>query len=208
MTLRLSPGARVRTCRRSSAPVPGAMPRLRLRDRGAAKPGPESATSSRAVPGPAAVSGTAKRPCPLLAKCSVVRRACAPTRTGPEGRISATYSPAGPSTLSRATNRRERSPISRKRGRVALTTTGSRIVTSAWACPTRVPLQAVTITRPVPLKAGTGKVTFAVPSAPTFTTPENRASGASVGGASASSAPPASPPERIAPALPCMPSIR
>jgi hypothetical protein len=82
------------------------------------------------------------------------------------------------------------------------------MITSACAWPTRLPLQAVTITRPVPLKAGSGKVTLAAPSGPTVTTPENSASGAWVGGASASSPPPASPPERIAPAEPCMPSIR
>ena len=46
------------------------------------------------------------------------------------------------------------------------------MITSAWACPTRSPLQAVTITRPVPLKAGIGKVTLAAPSGPTVTTPE------------------------------------
>ena len=33
------------------------------------------------------------------------------------------------------------------------------MITSACACPTRSPLQAVTMTRPVPLKAGIGKVT-------------------------------------------------
>ena len=53
-----------------------------------------------------------------------------------------------------------------------VSTTGSRMITSAWAWPTRVPFQAVTMTRPVPLKAGSGKVTCAVPSGPTVTTPE------------------------------------
>ncbi len=124
------------------------------------------------MPGPAAVSGIANWPLAPASSRSVWRSALAPTTTGPVGLRSTVYSPACPSTLSRATNRRERSPVSRKRGSVALSTTGSRMITSAWACPTRSPLQAVTMTRPVPLKAGIGKVTLAAPSGPTVTTPE------------------------------------
>ena len=59
------------------------------------------------------------------------------------------------------------SPINRKRGSVAVTTTGSRTTTSAEAWPTLSLLQATAITRTVPTKAGMSKLTSAVPSAPT-----------------------------------------
>jgi hypothetical protein len=71
-----------------------------------------------------------------------------------------------------ATWTRERSPTLRKRGRVPVTITGSRMITSAWAAPTFARLQAVTITRPVPLKDGRGKLTLARPSGPTAIGPE------------------------------------
>ena len=64
------------------------------------------------------------------------------------------------------------SPINRKRGSVAMTTTGSRTTTSAEAWPTLSLLQATAITRTVPVKAGMAKFTSAVPSAPTLTMPE------------------------------------
>ncbi len=44
--------------------------------------------------------------------------------------------------------------------------------TSDEACPTCDFVQATAITRAEPLKAGTSKLTRAVPSGPTFTTPE------------------------------------
>jgi hypothetical protein len=104
--------------------------------------------------------------------------------------------------------KRERSPTARKRGRVPATTTGSRMITSAPALPTRSFVQATAITRAVPLKAGMSKVTFAVPSASTFTTPEKRARGSWVGGMPSRGFTPMSPPERIAPRVPCIPSMR
>ena len=64
------------------------------------------------------------------------------------------------------------SPWSRKRGRVAVTTTGSRTMTSPEAWPTLSSVHATAITRTVPAKAGMSKVTSAVPSGPTVTMPE------------------------------------
>ena len=68
--------------------------------------------------------------------------------------------------------KRDWSPTERKRGNVPASTTGSRTITSAVALPTRSFDQATAMTRSVPLKAGTSKVTSAVPSGPTVTTPE------------------------------------
>ena len=64
------------------------------------------------------------------------------------------------------------SPVSRKRGRVAVSTTGSRTITSDVARPSLVALQATAMTRAVPAKSGISKLTSAVPSAPTVTMPE------------------------------------
>ena len=64
------------------------------------------------------------------------------------------------------------SPVSRKRGSVAVTTTGSRTITSSVACPTLSLLQATAITLTVPAKAGMSKLVSAVPSGPTVTMPE------------------------------------
>ena len=64
------------------------------------------------------------------------------------------------------------SPVSRKRGSVAVTTTGSRTITSSEAWPTLSLLQATAITRTVPAKAGMSKLVSAVPSGPTVTMPE------------------------------------
>ena len=60
-----------------------------------------------------------------------------------------------------------RSPVSRKRGSVAVSTTGSRTVTSPMARPTLSLLQATAITRTVPAKAGMSNATSAVPSGST-----------------------------------------
>ena len=65
-----------------------------------------------------------------------------------------------------------RSPVKRKRGSVAVTTTGSRTTTSPEACPVLSLLQATAMTRTVPEKAGMSKLTSAVPSGPTVTMPE------------------------------------
>ncbi len=54
-------------------------------------------------------------------------------------------------------------------------------MTSSLALPTRVFVQATAASRIVPLNGGRSKPTSALPSAPTFTTPEKSASGASVG---------------------------
>ncbi len=59
-----------------------------------------------------------------------------------------------------------RSPVSRKRGSVAVSTTGSRTITSPWRVPTLSFDQATAITRTVPAKAGMSKATSAVPSRP------------------------------------------
>ena len=65
-----------------------------------------------------------------------------------------------------------RSPVSRKRGRVAVSTTGSRTVTSPEAWPTLSFDQATAITRTVPANAGMSNRTSAVPSDFTLTMPE------------------------------------
>ena len=65
-----------------------------------------------------------------------------------------------------------RSPVSRKRGKVAVSTTGSRTITSPEARPTLSLLQATAITRTVPANAGISNVTSAVPSGLTVTMPE------------------------------------
>ena len=64
------------------------------------------------------------------------------------------------------------SPLRRKRGKVAVSTTGSRTVTSPTALPTLSLLQATAITRTVPAKAGMSNSTSAVPSRLTVTSPE------------------------------------
>ena len=65
-----------------------------------------------------------------------------------------------------------RSPVNRKRGRVAVSTTGSRTVTSTVARPSLVALQAIAMTRAVPANSGMSKLISAVPSAATVTMPE------------------------------------
>ena len=87
-----------------------------------------------------------------------------------------------------------------------MTTTGSRTIMSAWAEPTFDFDQATAMTRTEPLNAGRSNETLAAPSAPTLTTPENRASGGWVGRLP-SRLPELSPPVCSAPAAPCMPSI-
>ena len=74
------------------------------------------------------------------------------------------------------------SPLSRKRGKVAVSTTGSRTVTSVVARPSLVELHATAITRAVPANSGMSKLISAVPSGPTVTMPEYSASGFCVGG--------------------------
>ena len=56
------------------------------------------------------------------------------------------------------------SPLSRKRGSVAVSTTGSRTVTSVVARPTFVELHATAITRAVPANSGMSKLISAEPS--------------------------------------------
>lgn len=87
------------------------------------------------------------------------------------------------------------SPVRRKRGKVAVSTTGSRTVTSPDARPTLSRLQATAMTRTVPAKAGISNVTSACPER-TSTIPEYSASGACDGGLPFNS-PPASPPVLI-----------
>ena len=65
-----------------------------------------------------------------------------------------------------------RSPLSRKRGSVAVSTTGSRMMTSPAARPTLSFDQATAITRAVPAKSGMSNATSAVPSGLTVTMPE------------------------------------
>ena len=65
-----------------------------------------------------------------------------------------------------------RSPLSRKRGSVAVTTTWSRMVTSDVARPTLSRDHATAITRAVPAKSGMSNTISAVPSGLTVTTPE------------------------------------
>ena len=60
----------------------------------------------------------------------------------------------------------------KKRGNVAVSTTGSRTTTSVDALPTLSLLQATAITRTVPAKAGISNETCALPSGPTVTIPE------------------------------------
>ena len=66
--------------------------------------------------------------------------------------------------------------------------------------------QATAASRTEPLNAGRSKVTVALPSSSSFTTPEKSASGGWVGRLP-SRLPPVSPPVWMAPAAPCMPSI-
>jgi len=100
-----------------------------------------------------------------------------------------------------------RSPLSRKRGSVAVSTTGSRTVTSVVARPTLVAVQATAMIRAVPANSGMSKPISALPSGPTVTMPEYSASGFCVGGLPCSSAAAPSPPVRIWPRVPCMPSM-
>jgi hypothetical protein len=104
--------------------------------------------------------------------------------------------------------KRDRSPTERNRGSVPARTTGSRTITSALALPTRSLDQATAMTRTVPLNAGMSKSTVASPSASTFTTPEKRASGSWVGGMPSRGFGSMSPPARMAPRVPCIPSMR
>ncbi len=76
------------------------------------------------------------------------------------------------------------------------------------ACPVRPRVQATAITFTLPLKAGIGKLAFAVPSGATLRTPVKNATGGWVGTSPSSPLGAASPPERICPRVPCMPSIR
>ena len=99
------------------------------------------------------------------------------------------------------------SPLSRKRGKVAVSTTGSRTITSVVARPSLVAVQATAITRAVPANSGMSNSICALPSAATVTIPEYSASGFCVGGEPCSSAPAESPPVRSWPRVPCMPSI-
>ncbi len=99
------------------------------------------------------------------------------------------------------------SPLSRNRGSVVVSTTGSRTVTSVVARPSFVAVHATAITRAVPANSGMSKLISAVPSLPTVTIPEYSASGFWVGGLPWSSAPAESPPVLIWPRVPCMPSI-
>ncbi len=64
------------------------------------------------------------------------------------------------------------SPLKRKRGSEAVTTTGSRTTTSPEAWPVLSLLQAIAITRTVPVNAGISKLTSAVPSSLALTMPE------------------------------------
>ena len=86
--------------------------------------------------------------------------------------------------------------------------TGSRTITSLEAEPTLPALHATAVRRTVPLKSGSWNSTLAVPSAPTWTMPENRASVASTGGLPCIAISPPSPPERSLPRSARMPSIR
>ena len=61
------------------------------------------------------------------------------------------------------------SPLSRKRGSVAVSTTGSRTITSTVARPSFVAVQAIAMTRAVPANSGISKLTSAEPSAATVT---------------------------------------
>ena len=87
-----------------------------------------------------------------------------------------------------------------------MSTTASRTITSPEAWPTLSFDHATAITRTVPANAGMSNDTSAVPSGFTVTTPENSASGGCVGGVAPSEAAAPSPPVRIAPRVPCMPS--
>jgi hypothetical protein len=64
------------------------------------------------------------------------------------------------------------SPLSKKRGKVAVSTTGSLMTTSVLARPSLVAVQATAITRAVPANSGMSNETSALPSAATVTMPE------------------------------------
>jgi hypothetical protein len=65
-----------------------------------------------------------------------------------------------------------RSPDRMNRGSVAVSTTGSRTVTSPDARPSLSRDHATAITRTVPANSGMSNATSALPSAPTRTMPE------------------------------------
>ena len=91
---------------------------------------------------------------------------------------------------------------------MAVTTTGSRTMTSAEALPTLPAAHATAITLTVPLKAGISNVASALPSGPTFRIPENFATISCAGGADSPMPPPPSPPVRNWPRVADRLSIR
>ena len=115
--------------------------------------------------------------------------------------------PAWPSTLCSASSSRASSPKVRNRGADTVTATGSRTIVSLEAAPTLPALQATAVRRTVPLKSGSWNSALAVPSGPTWTMPENKASVASTGGLPCTDISPPSPPERSLPRSARMPSI-
>ena len=76
---------------------------------------------------------------------------------------------------------------------------------TAWPTPALV--QAMAMTRTLPLKSGKGKLTRAWPWASRRTMPEKKATSSSVGGGPWMRPIPPSPPERTTPGTPCMRSM-
>ncbi len=131
----------------------------------------------------------------------------APNSDSPSAVTSSAISPAGASAFTISSSRRLVSPGAMNRGTLAVTTTGSRTITSCDAWPTPVADHATAINLTVPSNAGRSNVIFAVPSGPTATGPLKYATSSSVGGGACCIMPPASPPERTVPRAPFMPSI-
>ena len=100
----------------------------------------------------------------------------------PWSRATACSRRPGPSVLAMSSRSSALSPGARKRGRLAVTTTGSRTITSDVAWPTASLVQATAMTRTVPLNCGMSKSIVALPSASSFTGPEKKATSFSVGG--------------------------
>ena len=80
--------------------------------------------------------------------------------------------PLGPVAWVISSNMRLESPGARKRGKLAVITTGSRTRTSCSALPTPDADQTTAITRTVPLNSGRSKLAWAIPSVPTVIGPE------------------------------------
>ena len=166
-----------------------------------------STTSNRGSPTVEAETGTVK----LALAFSVSRKPPGDWPTvipAPAFSTASCIRPAGPSACTTSSKMRLWSPGARKRGTVAVTTTGSRTNMSCSACPTASRVQATAINLTVPLKAGRSTFTNASPLASVCTEPEKTAISSCVGGGLCMLEPElASPPDRTVPMAPFIPSI-